>query len=83
MDEYSFNKYLTTNIAVTIKIHQWSKSVAAVLQKFMCCYMGTLQSKLHDRDCLWRGRETKLRWILGGEASMLSVTFSNFIFQKN
>lgn len=65
MDEYSFNKYLTTNIAVTIKIHQWSKSVAAVLQKFMCCYMGTLQSKLHDRDCLCGGREEARRMGVG------------------
>ena len=37
---------------------------------------------IHDRDCLWGGREIELRWIQGGEASMLSVTFSNFIFQK-
>ena len=65
MNEYSFNKYLATNIAVASKIYQWSKSVAAVLQKFMCCYMGTLQSNLHDRDCLCGGREEERRMGVG------------------
>lgn len=35
---------------------------------------------IHDRGCLWGGRETELRGIQGGEASILTVTFSNTIF---